>query len=64
MLHKKFINARNVGEQAKQLVPQSMLSIFWGPQNKIERVIKKGGGGERVVVTESVKSRDTHNRPA
>lgn len=43
MLHKKFINARNVGEQAKQLVPQSMLSIFRGPQNKIERVIKKGG---------------------
>lgn len=63
MLHKKFINARNVGEQAKQLVPQSMLSIFWGPQNKIERVIKKREG-ERVVVTESVKSRDTHNRPA
>lgn len=46
MLHKKFINARNVGEQAKQLVPQSMLSIFRGPQNKIERVIKKGGRGE------------------
>lgn len=46
MLHKKFINARNVREQAKQLVPQSMLSIFWGPQNKIERVIKKGERGE------------------
>lgn len=49
MLHKKFINARNVGEQAKQLVPQSMLSIFWGPQNKIERVIKKGGEGSHRV---------------
>lgn len=62
MLHKKFINARNVGEQAKRLVPQSMLGIFLGgPQNKIDRVIREG---ERVVVTESVKSRDTHNRPA
>lgn len=30
MLHKKLINARNVGEQAKQLAPQSMLGIYLG----------------------------------